>query len=228
MTLSLPERRTLATPDLAPPTAGIHPDAEPIILDACHRAGIPVRRLGNGVAGQRRYVFGAPGGSLTAGIAVLPPPREATPPPEPLTRREFQVLCGMDEGKRNREIGLALGIAEATVKSRSITLFRKLGVRDRAQAVGVGHRTGLLGHTQPPCAPERRMVTDGNVTPRELEVLHGIRRGKSNPEIGQELGIAADTVKVHVKNLFRKLDVADRSAAVDVGWRTGLLDGDQS
>lgn len=48
---------------------------------------------------------------------------------------------------------------------------------------------------------------------REEQVLRLIMRGFSNKQIGSELGIAERTVKVHVGNVFRRIDVADRTSA---------------
>lgn len=59
---------------------------------------------------------------------------------------------------------------------------------------------------------------------RELQVLRALGRGCSNAEISRELFLAEDTVKVHVRRLFRKLGVRDRAQAVARGFRSGLLD----
>ena len=52
-----------------------------------------------------------------------------------------------------------------------------------------------------------------SLSAREEEVLRLITRGFSNKQIGTELGIAERTVKVHVGNLFKRIDVADRTSA---------------
>ena len=62
----------------------------------------------------------------------------------PLTERERQVLDGMSRGKTNNEIGRELFLSEDTVKTHARRLFRKLGVNDRAQAVALGFRSGLV------------------------------------------------------------------------------------
>ena len=62
----------------------------------------------------------------------------------PLTERERQVLDGMSRGKTNNEIGRELFLSEDTVKTHARRLFRKLGVNDRAQAVALGMRSGLV------------------------------------------------------------------------------------
>jgi DNA-binding NarL/FixJ family response regulator len=61
-----------------------------------------------------------------------------------LTERELQVLTGMSQGKSNAEIGRSLYLSEDTIKTHARRLFRKLGVNDRAQAVALGFRRGLV------------------------------------------------------------------------------------
>jgi DNA-binding NarL/FixJ family response regulator len=66
------------------------------------------------------------------------------PPQAQLTERELQVLTGMSQGKSNSAIGRELYLSEDTVKTHARRLFRKLGVNDRAQAVALGFRRGLV------------------------------------------------------------------------------------
>ncbi len=61
------------------------------------------------------------------------------------------------------------------------------------------------------------------LTEREMQVLSGMSRGRSNSEIGRELYLSEDTVKTHARRLFRKLEAADRAEAVAVGFRWGLV-----
>ena len=61
------------------------------------------------------------------------------------------------------------------------------------------------------------------LTERELEVLRLLARGAANKEIGAALHISESTVKTHVANIFQKLDVGDRTEAVTVALRRGLL-----
>ena len=69
-----------------------------------------------------------------------------------------------------------------------------------------------LAHRQ--AAPE--------LSPRELEVLQLIVKGRSNKEIGSDLGLAENTVKNHVKMIFEKLRVADRTQAATTALQRGL------
>lgn len=60
---------------------------------------------------------------------------DALSPPDPLTRREVEILRLMAGGYSNREIADALGTAEGTVKNHASSILSKLGVRDRTRAV---------------------------------------------------------------------------------------------
>ncbi len=71
-------------------------------------------------------------------------PVRTGPPQAQLTQRELQVLTGMSQGKSNSAIGRELYLSEDTVKTHARRLFRKLGVNDRAQAVALGFRRGLV------------------------------------------------------------------------------------
>jgi DNA-binding NarL/FixJ family response regulator len=63
-----------------------------------------------------------------------------------------------------------------------------------------------------------------SLTPRELEVLPLIAKGLRNKEIGAELNIAEDTVKIHIKNIFGKLAVIDRTQAVVAASQRGFIE----
>jgi two-component system NarL family response regulator len=61
-----------------------------------------------------------------------------------LTARELDVLRFLMRGKSNKEMAAAMFISEETVKTRMKTLFQKLGVHDRTEAVAVALQRGLL------------------------------------------------------------------------------------
>lgn len=61
-----------------------------------------------------------------------------------LTKRELEVLGGMSQGRSNAQIGSDLFLSEDTVKTHARRLFRKVGASDRAQAVAIGLRQGLI------------------------------------------------------------------------------------
>ena len=61
------------------------------------------------------------------------------------------------------------------------------------------------------------------LTAREVEVLHHVARGMRNKEIAGQLGISDETVQGHVKNILAKLSVHDRTEAVAVAIRRGIV-----
>ncbi len=75
--------------------------------------------------------------------AVSSTVREAAPPVQ-LSMREMQVLTGMSQGKSNAQIGRELYLSEDTIKTHARRLFRKLGAKDRAEAVATGFRRGMM------------------------------------------------------------------------------------
>ena len=61
------------------------------------------------------------------------------------------------------------------------------------------------------------------LTPREMEVLQLIAEGRSNPEIAIRLGRAEGTMKIHVRNILEKLGASDRTEAVTIALRRGII-----
>ncbi|HET7219344.1 MAG TPA: response regulator transcription factor [Vicinamibacterales bacterium] len=61
------------------------------------------------------------------------------------------------------------------------------------------------------------------LTPRELSTLRLLADGRSNKEIGNDLGISERTVKTHLGHLFEKLGVTSRTEAVKIAARRGLV-----
>jgi len=61
------------------------------------------------------------------------------------------------------------------------------------------------------------------LTPREIEVLQHVAKGLGNKEIGVRLGTAAGTVKMHLQNILSKLGASDRTHAVTLAIRRGII-----
>ena len=61
------------------------------------------------------------------------------------------------------------------------------------------------------------------LTKREMQVLQHVAMGLSNREVGKALGISVETVKEHVQNILRKLDVNDRTQAAVWAVRQGFV-----
>lgn len=63
------------------------------------------------------------------------------------------------------------------------------------------------------------------LTAKELEILTLLGSGLSNKEIGRKKRVSANTVKVHLRNIFAKLNVQNRAQAAAVALRRGLVEG---
>lgn len=79
-------------------------------------------------------------------------------------------------------------------------------------------------HVQPEVAARlAEHVGDEELTTRELEVLRFVRDGYRNKQIADRLAISENTVNFHLKNLIIKLGANDRTHAVTIAQRRGLL-----
>ena len=66
-------------------------------------------------------------------------------------------------------------------------------------------------------------LSDEALTDREIEVLSLIAGGNRNRDIAEKLFIAEETVKVHIKHIMDKLGASDRTQAVAIGIRRGII-----
>jgi DNA-binding NarL/FixJ family response regulator len=67
-------------------------------------------------------------------------------------------------------------------------------------------------------------AADDSLTAREIEVLRRVAAGKSNKLIAAELAISESTIKAHMKSILPKLDATDRTHAVIIALKRGILD----
>jgi DNA-binding NarL/FixJ family response regulator len=65
---------------------------------------------------------------------------------------------------------------------------------------------------------------DEQLSDREVDILRLVAEGHANKQIAWKLAISEETVKAHLKNIFGKLDVTDRTRAVTVAVRRGIID----
>ncbi|MGO4303495.1 response regulator [Cupriavidus sp. RAF12] len=79
--------------------------------------------------------------------------------------------------------------------------------------------------TPVPTAPAQPSAEDGaRLTARERDIVRGLRRGESNKEIARDLGVAESTVKIHVQNILKKLNLASRVQVAVYAVEHGLTD----
>jgi len=89
--------------------------------------------------------------AAAAGESVLSPPvarqllgQVRQPAKDTLSERELEILSTVARGATNKDIAARLFISEATVKTHLLHIYGKLGVNDRAAAVGAAYEKGLL------------------------------------------------------------------------------------
>ena len=78
-----------------------------------------------------------------------------------------------------------------------------------------------------PCGcgfPIATHVAEDALSTREVEVLGQVAGGRSNKVIAARMGISEETVKTHMKSILAKLDANDRTHAVTIALKRGILD----
>lgn len=124
------------------------------------------------------------------------------------------IMLSMSDGDGEIQRALRSGAAAYLLKSMP---------KDELLA---GIRAVHAGRRHVPAEVATRLAEhlgDENLTSRELEVLGLIRDGHRNKQIADVLGIAETTVNFHIKNLVDKLGANDRTHAVTIAIRRGLL-----
>ena len=81
----------------------------------------------------------------------------------------------------------------------------------------------VLQHFSSENGAKRSVANHGELTEREMEVLRSAAQGLSNKEIADHLNISAKTVKNHIANIFSKLQVNDRTQAILLAVKRGII-----
>jgi DNA-binding NarL/FixJ family response regulator len=122
-----------------------------------------------------------------------------------------------------------------TTYTGDVQVLRALKAGARAYLLkGQVHRE-LLGTIRAVHAGQKRIppevaadladhVADEDLTSREIDVLRLISKGNANKEIAGRLFIAEDTVKSHISNILSKLGANDRTHAVTIGLKRGIIE----
>jgi two-component system, NarL family, response regulator LiaR len=125
------------------------------------------------------------------------------------------VLSGIDSDEM---IDAALRVGANAFISKTIDPAELAAALRRAAEEPVGQAIGRA---------KKRLdsaVAEKGLTERELAVLQALAQGQSNKEIARALWLAEQTVKFHLTNIYRKLDVRSRTEAVHWAYRHGLLE----
>jgi DNA-binding NarL/FixJ family response regulator/PAS domain-containing protein len=133
-----------------------------------------------------------------------------------------------DRGFRRHEVALAAGlhgaVAFPALVADEVLAVLEFYSRDqdnidrlRPTLASIGSELGeFFSRRRGELAPPR-------LTPRELQILQLAALGNAAPQIAESLSIRISTVKTHMDNTYRKLDVSDRAAAVATAMRLGVI-----
>jgi len=140
-------------------------------------------------------------------------------------------------------IDALIAIRTQFVNARIIMLSTSQGDVEIRRALEAGAR-GFLLKTLPPkemiaairdvhagrmCVPSEvaahlaETFADNALTPREAEILQLIAEGKRNRDVAEALSITEHTVKVHMRHVLEKLDASDRTEAIMIAIRRGII-----
>ena len=142
------------------------------------------------------------------GLACLPKIRERAP------KAKVVVLSGVDEPEQ---------IRTALEQGASAFIVKHVDPRDLASAIRQvveGTVFQVLGSEE---SGGEYAAKAAGITESELRVLRALAQGASNKRIASELFITEQTVKFHLTNIYRKLDVSNRTEATRFAYQHGLV-----
>lgn len=150
------------------------------------------------------------------GVAVTRAIKAASP------RSHIMILTSSDDDE------LAFATIEAGAHSFLLKSMRGELLLQAIENAGLGESTlhpAMAQRILKALQRAREPVIDpfAGLTGRELEVLRNLAEGRSNAKIAASLGIGEKTVKAHLSNVMSKLYLSDRTQAVALAWKQGLM-----
>ena len=130
--------------------------------------------------------------------------------------REAEYLLGARLDRRRAVESTQLAWQAASEAGAPLLRARVERLAERARITLVAAGPAVAATTQ-------SAAEDLGLTPREVEVLAQLARGRTDRQIAEELFISKKTASVHVSNLLRKLDAASRIEAAEIGQRALLV-----
>ena len=122
-----------------------------------------------------------------------------------------------------------------TTHAGDVQIYRALKAGVRAYLLKGSLRKELLETIRAVHAGQKRLssevaaeiaehATDDALTPREIDVLRLVAGGNANKEIAAQLSLTEETVKSHIRNILAKLGANDRTHAVAISLKRGIID----
>jgi LuxR family maltose regulon positive regulatory protein len=203
--------------------------------------GLSAEAEGMGAVYNARAVIFLADGDPAAALDVLREARDITPPVGPaFTLVEAHLLAGtahLQLGDRNAAAAAAEAALAAAEPDRLIFPFALTDAAELLDALP-RHETAhgalladvidLLRDGSAPSVDRERLSESDELSPSELRVLRYLPTNLTRPEIASELYVSINTVNTHIRNIYSKLGVRDRSVAVQRARELRLLSTDRS
>jgi len=141
-----------------------------------------------------------------------------------------QIPCAIFSGVPDVEVAsdaLARGAAGFIPKSLSAPAFfhaiKLIQVGEKfIPAALYENIASQTGNIQQAARDADRFIADTRLSRRETEVLTSLVKGISNKQIGDELGVEEVTVKLHLRRIYKKIGVSNRTQAVKLAMANGI------
>jgi LuxR family transcriptional regulator, maltose regulon positive regulatory protein len=199
-------------------------------------AALPEERAGSGEIRNARAVICLAEGDPAGALSAVGPALDGTAPViSDVTLVEACLLAGLahrelgDLRSANQSAERALGVAES---ERLVLPFAMTGAWELLEALP-RHETAhtalladildVMRGSSPVAQKQSSLPSGEELTPGELRVLRYLPTNLSRPEIAGELSLSPNTVNAHVRSIYAKLDVRDRSSAVQRARQLRLL-----
>ena len=199
-------------------------------------AALDDERASSGEIGNARAVISLAEGDPAAALAAVSDVLDGTAPVIGyVTLVEAHLLAGLahrelgDQRAANQAAERALGLAEADrlalpfVMTGSRELLEALPRHETAHAALLTDILDLLHGSSVAAQDQAPSPQPEELSPSELRVLRYLPTNLSRPEIASELSVSLNTVNTHVRSIYAKLQVGDRSAAVQRARELRLL-----
>ena len=193
-------------------------------------------RASSGEVGNARAVICLAEGNPAAALAAV---RDVLDGPAPVigyvTLVETHLLAGLahralgDQRAANQAAERALSLAEPDrlalpfVMTGAGELLAALPRHETAHAALIADLLDVLHSSSPAVQDQSSSPQTEELSPSELRVLRYLPTNLSRPEIASELSVSLNTVNTHLRNIYAKLQVGDRSAAVQRARELRLL-----